>query len=146
MVWFHRRLPREHGNSVSMTTGLMRNRGDPSCHSGGINSGWLPEDAHQLKEHGPVLITELLSVWLTGLRGEVGQDTGGYLTVCIYRWDMGMACILDGASQLCLGEIRLCVGIPGGKRKPCHRLKVQVSGSHGYCVTLECSTWEQCIV
>lgn len=31
VVWLHQRLHREHGISVSLTTGLTRYHGDPSC-------------------------------------------------------------------------------------------------------------------
>lgn len=35
-------------------------------------------------------------------------------------WGMS-SCMLDGASELCLDENHLCVGLLlGGKRKPCH--------------------------
>lgn len=79
--------------SAYMTMGLMRSRDDPSSKDGGIASGCPSEDAVINLEFRSVFTMKLLSMWLTGLRWEMGQDTGGFLTVGICGLNLGLSCL-----------------------------------------------------
>jgi hypothetical protein len=51
--------------------------------------GLTLDGCHQPNEYGSAFTMKLLSMWLTGLRCELGQDPGRYLTDGIYRWALG---------------------------------------------------------